>query len=240
VLSGGKTVEEFTNWVKNLNPTELPQQLKEYKSIFRYIDENLDRENKQFISTHEDRFLGVKRGYGNAEKPEDYLESFSQFIKDNLNKIPALMVVCQRPTELTREELKKLLLELDQKGFTEKNLQAAWREAKNEDIAADVIAFIRQLALGDPLVSNEARINNAMKKIYQMKVWSPVQKQWLDRIGKQLKQESVLHPDPEKAFEYEPYRSRGGFKQLNKIFNGQLPEIVREINQNLYNYKEQA
>jgi len=241
VLSGGKTVEEFTKWVKELKPTELPKELKEFKSIFKYIDENLHRENKQFVSTHEDKLIGIKRGYGNAEKPDDYLESFSQFIKENMNKIPALMVVCQRPTELTREELKKLLLELDQKGFTEKNLQAAWRDAKNEDIAADIIAFIRQLALGDPLVSHEERIKNAMKKVYQMKAWPPVQKQWLERIEKQLIQESVLHPDPEKAFEYEPFKSRGGFKQLNKIFSGQLPEIVREINKNLYSYKrEQA
>lgn len=239
VLSGGKTVDEFMDWIKNTKATELSQQLKEYKSMFRYMDENIHRENKQLISNHEDKILGVKRGYGEAEKPDDYLESFAEFIQDNMNKIPALMLVCQRPTELTREELKKLLLELDQKGFTEKNLQAAWRDAKNEDIAADIIAFIRQQALGDPLVSHEERIKNAMKKVYQMKAWPPVQKQWLERIEKQLIQESVLHPDPEQAFEYEPFRSRGGFKQLNKIFNGQLADIVKEINHNLYTYKRE-
>ncbi|MCM3006716.1 type I restriction-modification system endonuclease [Priestia koreensis] len=239
VLSGGKTVDEFVNWVKEIQPSELPKQLKEFKSMFRYMDENIHRENKQLISHHEDKIIGVKRGYGNAEKPDDFLESFGQFIRDNINKIPALMIVCQRPTELTREELKKLLLELDQKGFSEKNLQAAWRDAKNEDIAADIIAFIRQQALGDPLVSHEERIRNAMQKIYKMKAWPPVQKQWLERIEKQLIQESVLDPDPEKAFEYEPFKSRGGFKQLNRIFNGQLPELVREINHNLYNYKKE-
>ncbi|MDE8565709.1 type I restriction-modification system endonuclease [Anoxybacillus rupiensis] len=239
VLSGGKTVDEFIDWVKSLSPTELSVQLKEYMSMFRYIDENRDRENKQYISTHEDELIGVKRGYGNAEKPDDYLQSFGEFIRSNMNQIPALTIVCQRPTELTREELKKLLLELDQKGFSEKKLQAAWREAKNEDIAADIIAFIRQQALGDPLISHEERIKNAMKKIYQMKAWPPVQKKWLERIEKQLLQESVLHPDPEKAFEYEPFKNHGGFKQLNRIFNGELAEIVREINHNLYNYQQQ-
>lgn len=239
VLSGGKTVDEFIEWIKATKSTELPQQLKEYKSMFRYMDENLHRENKQLISHHKDKLIGIKRGYGEAEKPDDYLDTFAQFIQDNMNQIPALMIVCQRPTELTREELKKLLLELDQKGFTEKNLQAAWRDVKNEDIAADIIAFIRQQALGDPLVSHEDRIKNAMKKVFQMKAWPPVQKQWLERIEKQLIQESVLHPDPEKAFEYEPFRSRGGFKQLNKIFNGQLAEIVKEINHNLYTYKKE-
>lgn len=164
VLSGGKTVDEFIDWVKSLQPDELPVQLKEYKPMFRYMDENRYRENKQYISKHEDQLIAVKRGYGNAEKPDDYLQSFGEFIRNNMNKIPALMIVCQRPTELTREELKKLLLELDQKGFSEKKLQAAWREAKNEDIAADIIAFIRQQALGDPLISHEERIKNAMKK----------------------------------------------------------------------------
>ncbi|HHY73609.1 MAG TPA: type I restriction-modification system endonuclease [Bacillus bacterium] len=239
VLSGGKTVDEFVDWLKEIKPSQLPNQLKEYKSMFRYMDENINRENIQLISHHEDQLLSVKRGYGNAEKPDDFLQSFGQFIKDNMNKIPALMVVCQRPTDLTRDELKKLLLELDQKGFSEKNLQAAWRDAKNEDIAADIIAFIRQQALGDPLVSHEERIKIAMQKIYKMKAWPPVQKQWLERIEKQLMQETILDPDPEKAFEYEPFKSRGGFKQLNKIFNGQLPEIVREINHNLYNYKKE-
>jgi type I restriction enzyme, R subunit len=242
VLSGGKTVDQFIDWIKQLKPADLPKELREYKSIFRYLDENQDRENKQYISDHEDQLLSVTRGYGNADKPEDYLESFGKFIKENLNKIPALMIVCQRPSDLTREELRKLMLELDQRGFTEKNLQAAWRDAKNEDIAADIIAFIRQQALGDPLISHEERIKNAMKKIYQKKAWPPVQKKWLERIEKQLLQECVLHPDPEKAFEYEPFKSQGGFKQINRIFKGELADIILEINTNLYKYqkKEQA
>ncbi|QDY72594.1 type I restriction-modification system endonuclease [Geobacillus thermoleovorans] len=242
VLSGGKTVDEFIDWLKSLPSDELKDGLKEYKSMFRYLDENRYRERKQYISHHEDKLLGVKRGYGNAEKPDDYLEAFGEFIRTNMNKIPALMIVCQRPSELTREELKQLRLELDRRGFSEKKLQAAWREAKNEDIAADIIAFIRQQALGDPLISHEERIRRAMNAIYRMKPWPPLQKKWLERIEKQLLQEYVLHPDPEKAFDYEPFKSHGGFKQLNNIFGGQLPQIVREINENLYNYakKEQA
>ncbi|WP_047758540.1 helicase-related protein, partial [Geobacillus sp. ZGt-1] len=120
VLSGGKTVDEFIDWLKSLPSDELKDGLKEYKSMFRYLDENRYRERKQYISHHEDKLLGVKRGYGNAEKPDDYLEAFGEFIRTNMNKIPALMIVCQRPSELTREELKQLRLELDRRGFSEK------------------------------------------------------------------------------------------------------------------------
>jgi type I restriction enzyme, R subunit len=242
LLADGRSIVEFAAWVEQLQPNELQEKLTPYQAVFKYLDENKDGEKKAYRSNHQDEFLGVTRGYGNADKPEDYLQGFGDFIQDNLNKIPALMIVCQRPAELTREELKKLRLELDQAGYTLKNLQTAWREAKNEDITADIIAFIRQQALGDPLVSHEERVRHAMKKIYQMKVWPPIQKKWLERIEKQLLQEPILGPDPEQAFNYEPFTSHGGYKQLDRIFSGQLTEIVKEINTNLYSYdkKEQA
>ncbi|KSU78478.1 type I restriction enzyme, R subunit [Fictibacillus enclensis] len=242
VLSGGKTVNEFVAWMKQAEPKEVVDKLTMNQNILQFLDENRGRPVLQYISTHEDEIKEVTRGYGDAEKPEDYLQSFNQFIKENMNLIPALQVVCSRPKELTRNQLRELRIALDQKGFTEKGLQTAWRDAKNEDIAADIISFIRQQALGDPLIDHEERIKQAMKKIYAIKAWPKVQRSWLERIEKQLLKESVLDPDPEQAFNVEPFKSRGGYKQLNKIFSGQLDDIVSKINYALYVYdeKEQA
>lgn len=240
VLTGGIPVEEWIDRLKKAEPKQAAEELKKKEDIIQFIDENRGRPLYQYISRHEDKLLSVKRGYGNAEKPEDYLESFGRFIKENMNLIPALKVVCTRPSDLTREQLKELRMALSQKGFTEKSLQAAWRDAKNEDIAADIISFIRQQALGDPLIDHEERIKRAMKKIYRMKPWPKVQKMWLERIEKQLLKEPVLGPDPEKAFEVEPFKRAGGYKRLNKIFDGQLDDIVRKINHALYEEKEHA
>lgn len=238
VLSGGKTINEFVNWMKQADSKEVVEKLTSNQNILQYLDENRGRPVLQYISTHEDEIKEVTRGYGNAEKPEDYLQSFNLFIKENMNLIPALQVVCTRPKELTRNQLRELRIALDQKGFTEKSLQTAWRDAKNEDIAADIISFIRQQALGDPLIDHEERIKNAMKKIYALKAWPKLQKNWLERIEKQLLKESVLDPDPEQAFSVEPFKRSGGYKRLNKIFDGQLDEIVRKINYALYNEEE--
>lgn len=238
ILSGGKTINEFVDWIKSSETKDVIDTLTKNQNIVQYIDENRGRPVLQYISTHKDEIKEVKRGYGNASKPEDYLQSFGQFIKENMNLIPAIQVVCTRPKELTRDQLRELRITLDQKGFTEKSLQTAWRDAKNEDIAADIISFIRQQALGDPLMDHEERIKRAMKKIYAMKAWPSVQKGWLERIEKQLLKESVLDPDPQKAFEVEPFKSRGGYKQLNKIFGGQLDDIVSKINYALYIYDE--
>lgn len=241
-LSDGQNIDEFIDEVKKASAEQVSEALLSKPQLLLFIEENKGRHNRQFISDHKDKLIGVTRGYGDANKPEDYLEGFNGFIRENLNLIPALNIICTRPNDLTREELRKLRVALDQKGFTEKNLQTAWRDVKQQDIAADIISFIRQQALGDPLISHEERIENAMKKIYEMRVWPKVQKDWLKRIEKQLLQESVLDPNPEKAFDVEPFRSKGGYKQLNKIFDGQLDAIVATINVALYptRQKEQA
>ncbi|WP_256760902.1 type I restriction-modification system endonuclease [Cohnella sp. WQ 127256] len=233
-LSGGMSIEQFIADLKNMSPLQAGADLQGKKTLVGFIDENRGRSHRIYISEHEDKLISTTRGYGNAQKPEDYLEGFHSFIKENLNLIPALTIICTRPNDLTRDELRKLRVALDQQGYSEKTLQAAWRDAKNEDIAADIISFIRQQALGDPLISHEERIEGAMKKIYDMKVWSKVQKDWLKRIEKQLLQESVLDPNPEKAFEVEPFKSKGGYKQLNKIFDGEMETIVTTINTALY------
>lgn len=233
-LSSGMSIEQFITDLKNMSALQAGADLQAKKTLIGFIDENRGRSHRIYISEHEDKLISTTRGYGNAQKPEDYLEGFHSFIKENLNLIPALTIICTRPNDLTRDELRKLRVALDQQGYSEKTLQAAWRDAKNEDIAADIISFIRQQALGDPLISHEERISNAMKKIYDMKVWSKVQKDWLKRIEKQLLQESVLGPNPEKAFEVEPFKSKGGYKQLNKIFDGEMEKIVTTINTALY------
>ncbi len=40
--------------------------------------------------------------------PGDYLEAFRMFVSTNLNKLPALLVVTQRPKDLTRDDLRQL------------------------------------------------------------------------------------------------------------------------------------
>lgn len=173
----------------------------------------------------------VERGYGNAERPQDYLDSFQSFLLENMNRIPALMVVTQRPRELTRAQLKELKLLLDTQGYSETNLQVAWREMTNEDIAASIIGFVRRAALGDPLVPYGERVDRAMEKILKSRNWTTPQRQWLERIGKQLKQETVVDRE---AFDQGQFKDKGGFSRINKIFNGQLETILTEISDQLW------
>lgn len=144
------------------------------------------------ISEHPDKVVSTTIGYGAAMvRPEDFLSSFSQFIQDNVNKVAALQAVVQRPRELTRDNLKSVRMELDRQGFSEAALRNAWKQAKNEDIAASIVGFIRQAAIGDPLVPWADRVKAAMDRIVKRGSWSEPQRKWLERIGKAVAQVGV-------------------------------------------------
>ncbi|MEQ1719394.1 MAG: type I restriction-modification system endonuclease, partial [Hyphomicrobium sp.] len=125
------------------------------------------------ISEDEDEVTAMTRGYGpGQERPADYLKSFEAFVRDNVNKITALQVVVTRPRDLTRAQLKELQMALVAKGYSETNLRQAWRDTKNEDIAASIIGFVRQAALKEPLVAYDERVTRAMAPILKSKPWT--------------------------------------------------------------------
>ena len=151
--------------------------------------------------------------------------------KRHINDIAALHVLCTKPKELTRNELKQLIIELDKAGFSKTHLNVAWKETTNQDIAADIIAFIRTYALGSPLISHEDRIKNAIKKIKALKSWNATQLRWFDLFEKQLLKEDLLDRE---AFNQEPFKTDGGYTRINKIFDIKLDEVMNTLGDYLY------
>jgi type I restriction enzyme, R subunit len=183
------------------------------------------------ISDQPDQVIAVASGYGNGQKPEDFLEGFAAFVRDNINKIAALTVVLQRPRDLTRAELKALRVALDGHGYSVVKLQRAWSETKNEDIAASIIGFVRQAALGDVLTPLDVRVKAAMQRILQRQAWNPVQRRWLKRIEEQILVEVVVD---RASLDDGLFRADGGFNRLNRIFDGQLERVLGEINEEVW------
>jgi type I restriction enzyme, R subunit len=139
--------------------------------------------------------------------------------------------VVQRPRDLTRADLQELRRALDLKGYSEANLCRAWADAKNEDIAASIIGFVRQAALGDPLTPYEDRVRAAMKKIMASRTWTDPQKLWLKRIGEQIEKEIVVD---RAAIDRQPFSADGGFTRLNKVFGGELEAVLTKINEEMW------
>lgn len=183
------------------------------------------------ISQHPDHVTAVTRGYGTPDRPEDFLDSFAAFVRGNMNKIAALNVVVTRPRDLTREQLREVRLALDRENFSETNLRQAWKQAKNEDVAASIIGFIRQAALKEPLLPYDQRVERALAAILKKRAWTDPQRQWLKRIGEQLMKEIIVDRS---ALDDTPFKEHGGFNRLNRQFNGELETILTDINEEFW------
>lgn len=232
-MSGGMDPSQFIVEIEKHNPEEAKKRLIAYRDMFAYIQETkANGNNPVVISDAEDELTEHTRGYGNSEKPEDYLDAFSEYVKTHLNEIAALNIVCTRPKDLTREALKSLRLTLDREGFTTQQLNTAISELTNEEIAADIISLIRRYAIGSALISHEARIRKAVDKLRKAHSFSKQELSWIGRMEKYLMEESVLNI---KVFDEDSrFKSYGGFAKINKVFQNKLESIVLELNEYLY------
>lgn len=230
-LCGGVSPEDFIKDLRKEPIDKAVETVKKHRDAFKYIHAEY-HERPVFISSEQDELIGHERSYGGATKPEDYLKEFRDFIDNNMNQIAALNIVATRPKELTRAELKELKLTLDRNNFSETMLQTAWKQMTNEEIAADIISFIRQRSMGDALISKEERIHNAIVKTKAAHPdMSKIQIGWLDKIEAYLMKETVLNKE---SFDAEAFKNKGGYNAVNKAFAGKLDEIIDEINTYMY------
>ncbi len=231
-IAEGQTPKTFMEKLRGMKPHEAKKYLKDVQEVFEIFKESIHfATHPVVISDKADEIREHSRGYGAGVKSEDYLEEFKTFITENMNQIAALNIVCTRPKELTREGLKSLILELDRHKFTEKQLNTAWAELKNEEIAADIISLIRQQALGSPLISHKERIQKAIVKLKKNHNFSKMELDWLKRIETHLINENIVTKD---TFETGAFKSQGGFKRIDKVFKNELEAIIEEVNDYLY------
>lgn len=151
-MIAGTGPAEALKSLRKMTGTEAKDWFCDRPDLAKYLDElKGEGDFKILVSNHEDELKEVVHGFGDHKRPQDYLESFGAYIRENMNRIPALLLVTTRPRDLTRDQLRGLRLLLDTEGYTEPGLRAAWKDTTNEDIAASIIGFIRQMVLGSPL-----------------------------------------------------------------------------------------
>lgn len=238
-LCNNKTPEEF---IEELRKSDLDSAVKKIinnNALMEYLDEKYSSDEVIIVSEAKDKLISHTRGYGKGKKPEDYIQEFKKYIEENKNKVQALEVVCTRPQDLTKESLKQLRAILDNNGFNEEYLKTAWKDLKHEEIVADIIAFIRQQALGSPLESNEERVKRAVARIKREYYLTRSQENWINRIEKVMLKEVVIDKE---TLDTGAFKAQsGGFDRLNeKLFNGKLEEIIKKLKIYMFENKESS
>lgn len=229
----GQSPAAFTDWARDAEPSDVSAAFDKAPQSVRLLDAApTDRPGEPiYISDHEDSLTAIEEVYGTASTPEDYIASFVRFVNAEGNALPGLIAATQRPRELTRKELKEAARQLDAAGFSETTLRRAYGRVRNADIAAHIIGFVRQAALGDPLVAYETRVDKAIEKALSNGAWTEKQRQWLRRIGRALKETPV---GDRELLEAPAFRQQGGYAAVDKVFDNRLGDVLQDLNEAIW------
>jgi type I restriction enzyme R subunit len=231
VAAAGETPADVLARVQTADPADLATWIATRPGLGPILDWQPDagRPMPLAVSFHPDAHVATTIGYGSAGRPEDYLVAFGEFLRANENQLAALSLVLRRPRDLTQADLRALALALQEAGFSETALRSAWREAKQEDVAARLIGFVRQAALGDALEPWAVRVQRAVEAIIKRGGLTPDQQRWLRRIGTQVSEIGVADPA---ALDQGQFReAAGGFTRLDRVFGGRLAGLLGDINE---------
>lgn len=226
--AAGQPPREVLAFLPGASPDAVAAWLAAHPALVPLLDRvSAAGDYRVIVSQTADQVREVSRGYGaGRERPDDYLASFGRYLRDHGNRLPALLAVTQRPRDLTRADLRDLRLALDAAGYTEAQLQVAWRETRSEDIAATILGFIRQEALGSPLVPYAERVDAAVRRLQKAHSFTDPQRKWLQRIAHQMKLTVVVDRT---AFDEGAFQADGGFTRIDRLFDGQLAALLGEL-----------
>lgn len=204
---------------------QLPTLIPRLEHLKRTINELRDL---PIFSDIDDEVIEVSRAYGDHDSAEDFLDAFDQLVSRSQNEQAAIDAIINRPRDLTRSALLQLQEWFDKENYNDSTLRAAWKAAKNQDIAARLVGHIRRAAIGDPLQPFEERVDKALARIKGQHDWDSEQLTWLERLADSIKEKVVLDDD---TFKVGNYRRRGGKPKLMQLFDDKLDELLAEFSQ---------
>lgn len=227
----GIDLKTYVHKLKSCTQDAFIETCKKDKDFLLWVDSLKGKKKGYFYSEKEDTLNETTRGYGDTEKPEDYLEAFTKFVNENKDEIEAIRIACTKPSDMTRAQLKELKLALDKENFTETSLNEATSAVTNAHIVADIIAHVRNAVLKTPLFNHDERVEAAFSKLIAAHRFNKMQLDLLEKIKTYMLHESILNTE---TFEAPVFKMEGGFARFNKKFGGTLVEIIREINTYIY------
>jgi len=121
-----------------------------------------------------------------------------------------------------------------ERGYNEATLAIAWRETTNQQMAASIMGYIRQAALGDALVPYEQRVEKALQRILASRSWTTPQRQWLQRIANQTKAITIVDREALDDDALIFRREGGGWQRLDRMFAGELDGVLREFKREVW------
>ena len=218
--------KDFTETMKLLRNPAFQELLTDYKRRERVFVRAIE-----YSDTVSSTYLIRER---NQEfKPEDYLELFSRFVRENAAHIEAIRILLEHPEGWSTDALKELrqtLLTGSQR-FSIENLQKA-HQLRYDKALVDIISMVKHAAFEqNPLLTADERAARAIETVCSGRSLTDDQRKWLDRIQRHLAENLSIDQED---FEVIPaLEGAGGWGKANKVFDGKLDELLHQLNQAL-------
>jgi type I restriction enzyme R subunit len=203
--------------------------------VFQDLLINYPRKPRTFLvaygATDEVRSEWLIRGADGREyKPNDYLQAFEQFVRDNPAQVEAIGILLGRPQEWSTSALDELRQKLrtTPERFTVEHLQKA-HELHYRKALVDIISMVKHAAdEHKPLYTAAERVALAFDQVVAGQTFTPEQQQWLDRIRSHMIENLSIDPED---FNIMPILANaGGWNRANQTFAGRLQDIIRALN----------
>lgn len=222
-----KSIDSYIEYIKNMNPDEIENEIE----FLTFLDSIQSPKKERVISEHRDEIRSVKQIYGKNEKPEDYLENFEKYIRENQDKLDALKLLKENPKLFKRKDLKELKYILDEEGYKETELNSAYGKVENVNITADILSYIKRVLKGSTILDKEEKIQDVEKRIKRLKNWNPIQLKIIEKIISQLRENSYLTEEDLKIGIFKD--NFGGYNKINQKLEDKLGDIVSIINEEI-------
>lgn len=241
----GKAREEFTTYVKEGDIGKFASDLfgmikndfAETMKLLRNKDFqdlliNYERAKREFLKGYEIQDEVTSERLILGEKPEDYLNAFMRFVKENPEHIIAIQILLERPKEWNTSALNELREKLRMNKFPEKYLQDAHKMVYNKALA-DIISMVKHAAKGEePILNAEERVSKAFEKVIRNREFNDEQIQWLALIKEHLIKNLTIDEDDFKSAPV--FEQKGGLRKAQKVFGKEeLRTLLNVINYNI-------
>ena len=214
----------------------------------RQLLTDIKRSHEQTIDTTSIDEL-IEAGYSEeaTEQARGVVESFEQFIKDNVDQITALQILYGRPYKqrLTYEQIKELAdaIKLPPRSWTPELLWRAYErldksrvKGTGTHVMADLVSLIRYaIRSEDELVPFREQVEERFAAWLHAQesggvTFTDEQRQWLTMIKDEIGSSIEIAADD---FEYTPFNQHGGLGRAAQLFGDRLPKLLDELNEAL-------
>ncbi|MBN1344295.1 MAG: DEAD/DEAH box helicase family protein [Phycisphaerae bacterium] len=168
---------------------------------------------------------------GKEYRPDDYLAAFARFVRENPDHVEAIRILLDRPQAWSTQALTELRAKLAAapQRFRVDDLERAHRLHYHKALV-DLISMVKHAAdETQPLYTAAERVEAAFARITAGHTFTNEQQKWFDRIKEHLVENLTI--DHEDFDDLPVFARAGGWGRANRVFEGQLPGLIRLINE---------